>query len=181
VDGPNGGKRQTPEQNRLLSALEAFYYCIIVLLGGDDVNFMNEQAGGRPQPAVSLRQAADPGGKGRGGGEEGAEGGEEAAAEGGGGARKVQRVVKQTLDDMVAQLVEEGRVQRKKEQTNKRAVVEDRVQRRKEQTNKRAAEERWHKDIHGLNGALQAENKRRQSGRWHKNYYGQWEKWTERQ
>jgi hypothetical protein len=29
-------------------------------------------------------------------------------------------------------------------------VGEDRVQRRKEQTNKRAAEERWHKDIHSL-------------------------------
>jgi hypothetical protein len=73
-------------------------------------------------------------------------------------AREVQREVKQTLDDMVKQ------------------TLDDLCR-----PSKRAAEERWHKDIHGLNGALQAENKRRQSGRWHKNYYGQWEKWTERQ
>jgi hypothetical protein len=39
-----GTTRRTPKQNRLLSALEAFYYCI-VLLGGD-VNSMNKQAVG---------------------------------------------------------------------------------------------------------------------------------------
>jgi hypothetical protein len=86
-DGPNGGKRHTPEQNRLLSALEAFYYCI-VLLGGD-ANFMNKQAVGLSPPFhVRLQTPV-----------------EKAAV----AARKVQRVVTKTLKDMVAQLVEEAR------------------------------------------------------------------------
>jgi hypothetical protein len=75
VDGPNGGKRQTPEQNRLLSALEAFYYCI-VLLGGD-VNSMNKQAVGLGPPFIPRPQTQA----------------EKAAV----AARKVQRVVKKRL------------------------------------------------------------------------------------
>jgi membrane protein involved in colicin uptake len=67
---------------------------------------------------------------------------------------QVQREVKQALDDMVAQLVEGDRAQRRTEQTNKRR---------------------------GHNSACGVENKRRQSGRWQNNYYGHWEQWTERQ
>jgi hypothetical protein len=88
---------------------------------------------------------------GGGGFKEAGEGGAEGGAE---EAREVQREVKQALDEMVAQLVEGDRVQRRKEQTDKRR---------------------------GHNSACGVENKRRQSGRWQNNYYGHWEQWTERQ
>jgi hypothetical protein len=67
--------KHTTAQNRLLSALEAFYYCI-VLLGGD-VNSMNKQAVGLGPPFVPRPQTQA----------------EKAAV----AARKVQRVVKKRL------------------------------------------------------------------------------------
>ena len=49
--------KHTSEQNRLLSALEAFYYCI-VLLGGD-ANFMNKQAVGLSPPYPRMPQTPE--------------------------------------------------------------------------------------------------------------------------
>jgi hypothetical protein len=78
----------TTEQNRLLSALEApFYYCVVLLGGGD--NNMNKQALGlsppftpKPQTQAQMNAVAE---------------------------RKVQREVKNTLDGMVAQLEKKAR------------------------------------------------------------------------
>jgi hypothetical protein len=64
--------------------------------------------------------------------------------------RKVQRVAKKRL---------------------LREAVADRVQRRKEQANKRS---RWH------NLGYFVENKRHQSGRWQNNLHGHWEQRTAR-
>jgi hypothetical protein len=47
--------RHTPKQNRLMSALEAFYYCMVFL--GGDVNFMNKQAVGLSPPYAVRPQS----------------------------------------------------------------------------------------------------------------------------
>jgi hypothetical protein len=121
-DPVDGGKRHTPEQNRLLSALEAFYYCI-VLLGGD-VNLMNKQSVGLSPPFRYGRPQTPA---------------EKAAV----AARKVQRVVKKRQMEFNLEVQREFANEKFKQ-----FAMLLKVQRevKKEQANKR----RWHNSACGV-------------------------------
>jgi hypothetical protein len=115
-------------QNRLLSALEAFYYCIVLLGGG--ANFMNKQAVGLDPPYPWKPQTPE----------------EKTAV----AARKVQRAVKKRLlREAVAARVAARKVKRgvKKEQTRRlryearKATAKETKLREAKKQKKRAVEE----------------------------------------